>query len=353
MIKSKRFDFLDKETNVAVSAFTSDLDSGILNSVENELTSVSETVESLFDSAVQSGKELFDSFDTEDIFGSVTRVAKDVAGSVIDLASLPTDAVDGFFGDLGGNDSAIGKALKNIMRQCSNRGMGYGIPGRPFDPSINCGAGNISLGRGGYGGYGSSGGSCNASSFGNLLSKLSGGKYGGAFNDYNKALQALMSLGGYGYNLGMCGVFGALSQGLPNNVLSRGAGGLLTLMASAGNTNAVLDIAKSAVGLTPLATNPSGIQLFLKNYQKPSNVRESGLMNLADRTLAGLELLSDQWDKSDYDDIPSLGEAPGFSRDLAETFKAKLSDHAFDDDHLGVPPSSDDVFVQSAYLLRV
>ena len=151
MIKSKRFDFLDKETNVAISAFTSDLDSGILNSVENELSSVSETVESLFDSAVQSGKELFDSFDTEDIFDSVTRVAKDVAGSVIDLASLPTDAVDGFFGDLSGNVSAIGKALKNIMRQCSNRGMGYGIPGRPFDPSINCGAGNISLGRGGYG----------------------------------------------------------------------------------------------------------------------------------------------------------------------------------------------------------
>ena len=161
-----------------------------------------------------------------------------------------------------------------------------------------------------------------------------------------------MALSGYGYNLGMCGVFNALSQGMPKDVLSRASGGLLSLLGSSGNTNGFLDVAKSSVGLVPLLTNPDSIRGFFDNFKKPSNVKESNLTNLADRALGGVELLDDSWNKSRVDGSLSIAQSTRNQRDLSDAFGAKLSDRSFNGSGLNTAPSNDDDFLLGAYLMR-
>ena len=347
-IPAQRFKFLDKETNLPSQKFTSELDSSILNTALNGDMPTSESLQSLIDSAIQSANdqlaEAESSFNVDDIVDAVTRSTKDIASSLIDLTSLSDKGLTSFLSDII-PDVGIAKNIKGMLQKCKTQNGGYGIPGRPYDVSMNCGAGNVSLGSGGYG----RGNSCNAGSYANLLNKLSGGDYNAEFNDYNKLLQALMSLGGMGYNLDMCGVFSALSSGMPNDVLSKGAGGLLSVMGQAGKTNAVLDIASSAVGLTPLLYNPSATSTFLGNYKKPKSTNENGLLTLASRTMAGLELLDDGWNKSDYDNSLSLKNASTYSSDLDNVLTCKLTDKSYGLNQLDEAPSLDDDFLFASY----
>lgn len=349
MISAQRFKVLDKETNVGVANFTSGLDSSILNSAQNALQAVSPSLDSLIESSIQKGlqelEQTKDAFKVDDILSGVTRAAKDIGGRVSDLLSLPESKLNELMSDIADGNPQITKSLMGIMKSCSARGMGQGLPGKPYDPSINCGAGKIGVGTSG------SAASCNASSYGNLLNKLTGGSYSSIFSDLNKQLKKVMSLAGYGYNLGMCGVFGALTSGMSNDVLSRASGGLLSVMGKAGNTNAVLDIAASSVGLVPLLSNPTAIEGFLGNYKKPSNVKESMLPNLADRTLAGLELIDEHWAVSGYDAGISIAKTAGRTADLKQTFSSKLTNKSFGSSSLDIAASDDMDFMFASYAM--
>ena len=350
-IPAQRFKFLDKETNLPSQKFTSELDSSILNTAMNTESAASESLQSLIDSAIQESNDQVakaeNSFNVDDIMSSITRTTKDFTSSLMDLTSLSDKSLTSFLGDIV-PDAGIAKNIKGMIQKCRGQNGGYGVPGRPYSPSMNCGAGNIPFGTGGRG-YGNS---CKASNYGSLLNKLSGGSFNPQFNDYNQLLQALMSLGGMGYNLDMCGVFSSLSKGIPNDVLSKGAAGLLGIMGKAGKTNAILDIAASSVGLKPLLHNPSAVPTFLGNYKKPKNTNENGLLNLASRTMAGLELLDETWNKSDYDDSLSLKYATDYSQDLDDAFMCKRTDQSFGLDQLDVAPSNDDDFLLASYSLN-
>lgn len=346
MISAQRFKLLDRETNIGVAPFSSDLDAGVLNSVTNSFDEVNATLESLIASASQKAKseiEALKDISAQDALDAATRTAKGMGGKITDLMSLPEAKLSELMGEFSDGNAQVSKSLMGIMKTCSGRGMGYGLPGRPYDPSINCGAGEIKVGTSG------SSASCNASSYGNLLSKLTGGSYGSVFSDFNSALRKVMALAGYGYNLGMCGVLGAVSGGLPNDVMSKASGGLLGLVGMAGNTNAVLDIAKSSVGLLPLTTNPMAIETFLSNYKKPSNTTEAMLSGLSDRTVAGLELLDDNWGISDYDGSLSICKAPGYSKDLDSAWSASLTDRSFGAADLDNAPIDDLDFMFASY----
>lgn len=346
MISGQRFKFLDRETNVAIDAFKSTAGSDIVNSAENATKESSANLQSLFDGAKQSFTNTFGEVEIPDSLKDITRSSKGFSGKITDLTKLPDTKLGEYFGGLTGGDPGMTKAMKNIMSQCSSRGMGSGFPGKPFDMSINCGQGNVKIANS------PGGSSCNAGSFGNLLNKLSGGGYNSVFRDFNAALRALMALAGYGYKLGMCGVFGAVSNGLPNDVLSKGSGGLMAIVGQAGNTNAMLDLAKSSTGLLPLVHNPSAISTFLGNYTKPKSTKEKDLPGLADRTFGGLDLLNEDWGMSLADNSPSISEAPGYQKDLGVTMKAKLVDRSFGVTDLDVAPSNDMDFMLAAYEMR-
>ena len=343
-ISAQRFTVLDRETNISTAKFKADMDSMILNDPANALKDANAQLQSLLDSANQKaleGKEAL-----EDAFSQASRVVKDAASRVTDLASLPNEILGDFLSSITGGNLGLQKSLKSMLNKCSNKGLGYGTPGKPFDLSMNCGAGDISLGQSG----GKAG--CDAGSFNDLLNKLTGGGYNASFKDLNSLLKSLMALSGYGYNLGMCGVFNALSQGMPKDILSRASGGLLSLLGSSGNTNGFLDVAKSSVGLTPLLTNPDSIRGFFDNFKKPSNVKESNLTNLADRALGGVELLDDSWNKSRIDGSLTIAQSSRNQKDLSDAFSAKLSNRSFSGGGLNVAPSNDEDFILGAYLMR-
>lgn len=343
-ISAQRFTVLDRETNISTAKFKADMDSMILNDPANALKDPNTQLQSLLDSANQKalqGKEAL-----EDAFSQASRLAKDAASQITDLASLPTEILGDFLSSITGGNLGLQKSLKSMLNKCSNKGLGYGTPGKPYDLSMNCGAGDISLGQSG----GKAG--CDAGSFNDLLNKLTGGGYNASFKDLNSLLKSLMALSGYGYNLGMCGVFNALSQGMPKDVLSRASGGLLSLLGSSGNTNGFLDVAKSSIGLTPLLTNPDSIRGFFDNFKKPSNVKETNLSNLAERALGGAELLDENWNRSQFDGSVSIAQSSRNRADLSDAFSARLSDRSFGQSSLNNAPSNDDDFLLGAYLMR-
>lgn len=352
-ITAQRFKFLDQETNVPSIKFSSTLDSAILNAaaapaIEN-ITILQELINRDVKDTLTELEKAKTSFESNDVLSSVMRFTKEIGSSLRDLASLPDKVLGEYVGNIF-PDGEHSKMIKNIIQRCQTRGSGYGIPGRPYDASVNCGAGGISVGTGSYGGYNNS--SCNVSSFGNLLNKLSGGSYQSGFSDLSKALQSLMSLAGLGYNMNLCGVFGAIGQGLPSDALSKASGSLMTTFGLAGKTNAVLDIAGSSVGLTPTLSSPGVIPTFLKNYTNPSNVRERDYSGMSDRVMAGLELIDEDWNHSESDGLLSIAQAPGLQTDLKNIVKSSLTKKAFSVSSLDTIPDSDDDFLFGSYAMK-
>jgi hypothetical protein len=344
-IPSKRFEFLDKETNVSVSSFSSKLDSGILNAVQEAENLASATLESLIESATQI--PLVE--DAKGLLDEATRAVKGAQAALTDLSNLGTNTIDDFIGDLTENSGIAGKAIKNIISKCgSGKGFGVGLPGRPYDVSMKCNGRDISLGSGSsYGGA-----NCSASSYSDLLNKITNGNYKSSYNDINKKLRKLMGLSGYGIDIGVCGVFSALSEGLPKDALSKAAGTLLEYAGANSKINGFLDIAKSSVGLTPLLHAPSAISTVINNFKAPSDTRESHYAELGERFLGGLELLDSKWAKSQEDGMTSIAAVSTSSRDLRQVLNSKLTDRAFGEDGIDVPAFDEQTFIMAAYVAQ-
>lgn len=345
-IAAQRFSLMSQETNVAVASFTKGMDSAVFNDPAKVLKEAQDGLTSLVGNLAQSSKNLLDGIDTDPL-KAISRAAKDIKGQINDLKALPSKALDDVLGSLGLSNPSVTKGLKSILDRCSNNGLGKGLPGKPYDTSMNCGNGNISMGKGGGAGNG-----CNAAGYNDILNKLSGGEYNAAFKDYNSALKGLMALSGYGYNLGMCGVFGALSKGLPTDVLGKAAGSLLSSLGVGGNVMGFMDVAKSAVGLGTKALSPSSVTDFLGNFSAPSWLKETGLSDMADRVMGAAELVDDSWNTSEFDDALSLCSCDGFQDDLGDVFGASITDRSFDIGSLDDAPDDDATFFQGAYLTQ-
>lgn len=349
-ISAKRFSFLDKETNVASSSFTSKLDSGILTDPANMLQQVNQEAQSLLGNITQ--QQIDVKTKVGSVFESATREVKTFAGKLVDLGSLTDVSLNSFVNDITGTDATVSKSLQNLIKKCSTKGSGYGIPGKPYDASINCGSGKMSVGTGSSSARGRSG--CDAGSLTNLLSRLTGGDYNNAYKDVNKLLQQLMSLSGMGYNLGLCGVFSAVSSGLglDKTALSKASGALLGSLGLSQNTNAVLDLAKSAVGLTPLLFNPTAITTFVDNFKNPSNVGETRVLETSERVLGGMELLSPSWMRSGSDGRLSTAVATKVNPQFKTLAKTANTNRAFGASQINTIPNQDLDFVLGAFSAR-
>lgn len=342
-IAAQRFSLMSQETNVAVASFTKGMDSAVFNDPAKVLKEAQDGLTSLVDNLTQSGQNLLASIDTDPL-KAVSRLAKDIKGQINDLKALPSKALDDVLGSLGMSSPGVSKGLKSILDRCSSNGLGKGLPGKPYDTSMNCGNGNVSMGKGGATGNG-----CNAAGYNDILNKLTGGEYNAAFKDYNSALKALMALSGYGYGLGMCGVFGALSKGLPGDVAGKAAGSLLSSLGVAGNATGFMDVAKSAVGLNTLALSPSSVLDFLGNYTSPSWLKETSFGDMGERITGAAELVDVDWASSDYDGALSLKSCTQWSSDLDDSFGIDLTNRSFALADLDEAPDDDDMFLKGGY----
>lgn len=351
-IAAKRYSFLNNETSVPSTSFTSGLDSGVLNSAANETKVASDSAVSSIKTAVQTTGSLVK--ETSNEVSSTLRSVKSFSGNLLDLSSLSDKRLDGFIEELSGADPAVSRSLSEIMKKCVSKGSGYGIPGKPSDASIFCGSGKLSVKTGAAGAGGNS--KCDAGTLTNMLNKLSGGSYNNSYKDTSKTMQQLMSLSGMGYNLGLCGVFGAISGKLGGSLgkpeLSKALGGLMGVMASGSKTNAVLDLAKSAVALAPLSYVPGIAGKFLSNYKNPDNVGETKILETSERVFGGLELMDGKWNKSNFDGMLSVGATPGYRKDLSSIMTASCRNNIPSLDDLDRIPVGDKFFTASAMSAR-
>lgn len=345
-IPAQRVKYLDLETNVGSVGFTSGMSSDIYTAAQNLNEDFPSELADLMDSASQTDLDV--PMDVQDeITTAMTEASRNLKGAistVADFRSLPNKMLDSAINDIGSQFPGAAKGLKSLMQSCGpgsfNGGMGIG---KPWDLSMNCGNGSIGLGKG------SGGNGCNAVSYNDILNKATGGAYNAVFQDLNKLVNAVMGLAKMGYSAGMCGILGALTKGMNNDVLGRVTGGLLASQGMAGNVNAVFDIAKTAMNVKPLLTVPGATSMFLNNFTKPRGMKDSGFPALGASTMGAVESIQeDAW----YDDegVLNIGIADRYREDLGSTFGSVLTNRTPSLSSLNTVPDDDMDYIQAGYM---
>lgn len=351
-IAAKRFQFLTQDTNLASSTFGAGKLDDIINSAVNEFKTVGEDAENLirtsFPEEASLAKNIYSS--AKDSFEEYSRDIKSIAGKLTDYKGAPENLVNelvkSFTSNTGGS-TAVAKSAMDMMRRCG-RGSSYGFGGRPYDLSASCSGGKASLGR-----YGTSSG-CNSAGYTDLLNKLTGGAYNTGFRDITSGLRSLMALSGYGYKLGLCGVFSGLysskvfdALGLTNLEYGKAAGNLLGIMGAGGNVRGWIDVAKGSTGLNPALTNPASLDELLGNLEIPEGVGEIDQVELMRQLRGGQELYDEDWMHNE-EGMLSMGHLNGVSSDYSSLSDVWLTDRSFGQNDLDAIPDSDDSFLSAA-----
>lgn len=354
-IAAKRFSVLDQEMNVPVMDFSGIPDSSILNSPLLEIKQGSASLDELVQSSIQDVQLQIPAVPAPPVSDfnilDFARSTKDSVSQVVSLQKMAPTQVTNYISSMGIGDQAQARKLAGLLSRCATPGMGTGLPGKPYDPSVNCGNGKVSVDSTGRGS------SCDTGSYSDLINKLTNGLYNSGFRDINKLIQGLMALSGYGMNMGMCGVFGALvSPGspfasIPTDALSRASGSLMDAQALAGNVTGVFDVTKTVSGmdLYPLSSNPEIISDVANNFTCPAGIGDDGLVGLGQSTYGTFDALDTGWNVSGYDGTFSTAFADDYSSDLSTVNEAMLMDNDLTLDDLDLVPEDDMTFQCGSY----
>lgn len=334
-IAAKRFKFLNEETNLPTADFISNT-SDIFNSVNNEVKELLGTTEDFIKGAIkESGIQGL----KDQIPQDTVREVKQLYGSLKDITKFSAKDIDGAIKDLLPDNPLVQSAFSKLSGSCKNKALGKGGLGKPYDANINCNGKKRKANAG----------SCNSGELGNVLNKLTNGGYQSEYSDLNRNLKNLVALSSYGYNMNMCGVFGALSGSLNKDVLSRASGALLGQLSSDKNTLGILDLAGASAGLHTLLEYPKGIKDSLTSFKLPIEVLDSGKSELADRFKGAMTLFKDGWDKSEVDDLLSLSSVEKYNPELDEIMSCTRLGNTFTEDELDTVFEDDDSIFSAAY----
>lgn len=350
-----RFKVFDEETNIASSEFGAGRVSDLINIADNNLTEVSTDVKDLIKNSVggplSQVKTLYDSGVSQ--IDKYSRDVRGVFGRLTDFKSAPESLIKDLIktvsgSDIQGGNASLIKSSMDILRRCG-RGSGHSFGGRPYNLSANCSGGKASLGQYGVGN------GCNSSSMSDLLNKLSGNQYGKSFQDINSGISALMALSGYGYKLGMCGVFNSFynsnvfgALGLRDMEYGKAAGALLGIMGGSSNTRGWIDIAKSSTGLNPKLTNPAALDELMADFAIPEALPEINQVELMEQLRGGQELFDEGWMIDEDTGNLSMGFMNGVTDDYRELSDTWVTNRAFGEDDLDAIPDTDDDFLSTA-----
>ncbi len=349
-IPSKRFEFLDQETNIGTSDFLDVRSSSIFNSSNNSFTGIDADLEKFITNFFQSDKTPVEnkSASTNNTLG-LSRITGALTGNLRDLSSLTTRDIDNAIADILPTPT-LQSAFRQVSASCKNGALTPFGHGKPYDLNMSCGDGNKS----------SYGGNCNSAQFSNVLNQITGGAYNNSYKDINTTLNNLLALSNYGLNMNMCGAFNALLgsvgnptifSSLPYNAVNRSASVLLASANSSNNILGALDIANvsGARNLTPLAENPNGVVNMFGNYKHPSKTIANKLPSMADRLFAAATIFNSNWDKSSYDNISSTVNLGKYNKELDKTLTAKIMESVGDEDNLNNIVSNNTALLKLGY----
>lgn len=327
-LSAKRFKVLDDETNLPTLDFTDVKTADLFNSPNLEMRDMDSDMTDFVKQAAAS--KSFDLSPLKDQASSLVRPSKDIFSSVKDVSSLTSGALDKAIADLIPNASAQ-SAYKKLAASCKTGPLGHYNSGKPFDTNVDCNGKSRT----------SSGGGC-TNGFSNVLNALSGGAYNSTSRDLNSALSNLVALATTGYNMNMCGVFGALSGGLPNLVQSRGASAIMGALGSSSNLRGVFDIAGSTTGSGFALTKdyPGMIPNVFDNFKTPFDAKQTEYTSLNDTINESMSNFDTDWNKSSTDGILSCSYINKPSTDYNDILRGDAMNFNVNENNLDLIPSS-------------
>lgn len=335
-ITAVRHKALDQQTNVAVSDLLSVTSSSILNSPNLGSYGLTADAETFFSLAKQS-----EELTPAKVIDATIRAGKDAMGKVRDIGKLSTKDIDKLVSGLLKDKPKAQAVFNKLAPKCQTKGLASVDIGKRYDTDIDCGGKKRKGSKNG----------CNSAEYGDVLNKLTDGQYAANHKDLNSALQNLVSLSKFGYDMNLCGVFSALAGDLDKSVLSRASGSIMSYLATSGNVLGMFDIAGAAAGLNSTIENPGIIKDFVTNFKIPSELKGIELASIAERAKASLELVSETWSKSEWDDMLSVASTESYNADVDEVLRAEQLGYSFNDAQLDTPTVNDDSYIMMAYAM--
>lgn len=216
-IQAKRFEFLDKETNLGINDFIGTEDSAIRNIELPDFKEVASTLSDFItplagslgsdggmSAAMTSALSGVDTtgFDV----GSMFRETNDLMGLMANIGGMPSKLLDGLLSNLFPGGGSTKNLAKNLFKVCRSAGGGFGSM-RPFDTGMDCGGRGLS----------SNNRNCQAGGVANLLQNLTNGLFGNGFSDINALINAAAMIAMASYAANLCGGFSAALNMLGGN----------------------------------------------------------------------------------------------------------------------------------------
>lgn len=326
-ISAQRMQFLDQETNLGLANLVAIDTPDVYNAAINQIDEVTAELDGFISSAEQSIVPVADQL--KSTADSALRATRDAFSSISDMTGMAESKIQSMIAGMLPKNPLMQNAFSNISKNCRNNALARSNSGfKPLRDKINCGGKSSSMRNG----------KCQAGEISGLLGGISGlvGQVAGALAGM---LKKLITLAGMGYDIGLCGIFGGLSAGMPGNIIQRGAASLLATTGLAGNTKAVLDIAGNMGNSRPALEIPGLVGMAMDNFTIPDGYSAGDLGELGDGYMTAMQEIDPDWDANYLDGLDkapipdysavSLGQAA--SPDMVRTSQAMAGADGFYD----------------------
>lgn len=284
MIKANRFESLNTTTNLGLADFQNIKDSAIYNTVSNKLEAASDSLMSIIDTIEQGISTPLEA--VQSAFDESVRSVTDVFSAIESATNFTPKDIEDRISEMFPDDSVLKKMFKSLTSECRDNAMNGNSGFKPFDDSAGCGS--------------PADGKCGTGEVSGLLDKATGGMIGKIARSIQNTLKAVMTLAKMGYSAGMCKIFSALINNLPNGVVQRASAGVLAAVGTRGNTKAVLDIGASLInraGVNPAKEVKGLVNIVTSNFKKPSDTKPNQEGGLFEGVMTTFDIIDKGFDK--------------------------------------------------------
>lgn len=328
-IQSKRYQFLDKETNVGISDFLKGDNLSTINIPGLDLKNITSTLTSFFGSTFQNGF----SGVLNTLEGTVNnisdRISKGIGINLKDIKDFKISDIDKITNKVfGGNLSAsslfnkLPDGIKNTLTSRFNIGSEKFIDkkenGNIFVKALNT----------------------------ILPSNLS---LTSPSIDRNDSLKSLVGLSSIGSDLGIKDVFKNLSTNLnlDKGLLSKAAGELSNELINKKNFSGIVDLFKTD-GFNSKLSNPNIVESITKNLSIPEDISKIDLKDFGNKVLTSLSNIDTKWNKSDDGTLLNVSKISA-NNDFKSILDSVIKDRIPNISSLNSAPTDDNIFIRSCF----
>lgn len=303
-IPAQRFVYLDDTTNLPTGDFVNNTASTLQNSPQNALKLIGKELKSLVDGSkgVSASKILSNLTGTN---GVVSRLTKDFFSSNADISGLDKNQLTSLANNLfGNNKSALSIFNGQLGEKCKQAILGSTSPvHNPKTTAVYNGKSRTTTQR-----------SCATDAFAALINAVSGGNYNVNLTTQSALGQLVSSVAVRGMQIGLPDVFSTLTKGITDKtVLAQAGQTVMSEAASAGDFEAIKDIANSSAAPYLAATNSNVCSQALSNFSIPTDTKVTDFSSLYGDLTGSMSNLDPNWNKFQLTDgttIPSVSNMP-------------------------------------------